>query len=215
MVPIRIACWLAGVVQGNCTSHSWNSWEPAVNQRRRVGMLPESRAHFMTGWDAPSSWMNRMPSISGSLIWPGLMRSNEVANDSSVPALTIHASRVPKAAAIQAAANESQNESTVMPGTTLKTICITMAWPNRVARATAHQPMAADTWTRTGRTMAPTTPVTAAAAASGHQDVAVKPGINRSVRSKARKEKNQATSRRTMSPDRIRDHSLLTGVMMT
>ena len=93
------------------------------------------------------------------------------AKDSSVPALMSQVSRVPNAAAIQAAATAVQNESNSTPGTNVSASCITSAWPNSVARATAIQPIAAATSTSTGRTIMPTTPVAAAATSSGVQDV--------------------------------------------
>ena len=88
-----------------------------------------------------------------------------------MPALKIQASRVPNAAVIQAAATAVQNESKDAPGTSANAICITIAWPKSVARATAIQPIAAASSTSTGRTIMPTTPVTAAATSSGPHDV--------------------------------------------
>ena len=71
----------------------------------------------------------------------------------------------------QAAATAVPNESNDAPGTMSIAICITIAWPNRVAAATASQPMAAATSTSTGRTIMPTRPATAAAATNGNHEV--------------------------------------------
>ena len=105
--------------------------------------------------------------MSGSGISLARIRSRLAPNDSSVPALMIHARIVPKAAAIQAAATAVQNESKLAPGTMSRARYITSAWPKTVARATATQPIKELRPTRTGRTIAPTTPVTAAAATRG------------------------------------------------
>ena len=53
----------------------------------------------------------------------------------------IQTSNVPNAAAIQDAATAVQKESKRAPGTTAKASCMTMAWPNTVASATATQPI--------------------------------------------------------------------------
>ena len=110
-VPIRSACWLAGVVQGSCTVHGSRLCEPASTQRRSVGMLPDCSAQRMTGCDTPSSWTNSTPSTSGSGTSVGLVRSSAAANDSSVPALTSQVRKVPNAAASQEASTTVQNES--------------------------------------------------------------------------------------------------------
>ena len=93
------------------------------------------------------------------------------ANDSSVPALISQVRSVPNAAAIQAAATAVQKESNCTPGTTDSASCITSAWPNRVASATATHPMAAASSTSSGRTIMPTSPVAAAATNSGAHEV--------------------------------------------
>ena len=134
-------------------------------------MEPDCRAHCMTGYDTPSSWMKTTPSTSGSGTSWGGSRRRVAAKDSSVPALISQVRTVPKAAAIQAAATAVQNESNPTPGTTVSASCITTAWPNRVASATAIHPMAAASSTRSGRTIMPTSPVAAAATTSGVQDV--------------------------------------------
>ena len=134
-------------------------------------MVPDCSAHCMTGKETPSSWTKSTPSTSGSGIVPGLRRSRLAAKDSSVPALVSQTSRVPKAAAIQAAATAVQNESKDAPGTMVRAICITTACPNSVARATAIQPIAAASSTSSGRTIMPTSPVTAAATSRGCHDV--------------------------------------------
>ena len=136
-----------------------------------MGIVPDRITHCMTGNDTPSSWTNTTPSTSGSEIWPGLMRSRLAAKDSSVPALRSHTSRVPNAAASQAAATAVQNESNAAPGTMVSAICMMIACPKSVPAATAIQPMLAATTTRTGRTIMPTSPVTAAAASNGHHEV--------------------------------------------
>ena len=72
-LPCRIACWLAGVVHGTWTIHSWTAWLPLSSQRRSVGIVPDCSTHCMTGNDTPSSWTNTTPSTSGSGISPGLI----------------------------------------------------------------------------------------------------------------------------------------------
>jgi hypothetical protein len=138
-----MACWLAGVVQGICTVHSCTACEPLSShapQRRHRARLQHP---CMTGNETPSSWTNTTPSTSGSETLPGLIRSRLAAKDSSVPALTSHTSRVPNAAASQAAATgRARTSRTTRPGTMSMAICITMACPNSVAAPTASQPMA-------------------------------------------------------------------------
>ena len=119
-----------------------------------------------------------------------------------MPALTSQARRVPNAAASQAAATAVQNESKVAPGTRARASCITIAWPNSVASATAIQPMAAATSTSTGRTIMPTRPVTAAATTTGRQEVTLKPGRSQTVMARARAASAQDTSSRTASEGR-------------
>ena len=68
-VPCRMPCWLAGVVHGSCTVHSWRRCVPESTQRRRVGIVPDCSAHWATGNGTPSSWTNTTPSISGSATW--------------------------------------------------------------------------------------------------------------------------------------------------
>ena len=88
-----------------------------------------------------------------------------------MPALRIHTRSVPNAAAIQAAATAVPKSSKLAPGTMARASCITSAWPKIVASATATQPIRALSRTRTGRTIMPTSPVTAAAATRGFHDV--------------------------------------------
>lgn len=109
--------------------------------------------------------------MSGSETSLARIRSRLAANDSSVPALRIHARIVPNAAAIQAAATAVQNDSKLAPGTRYNARYITSAWPKTVARATATQPIKELRPTRTGRTIAPTMPVTAAARSRGVHEV--------------------------------------------
>ena len=170
-LPCRSACWLAGVVHGIWTVHSCTACEPLSIQRRSVGMLPDWRTQRITGNDTPSSCTKSTPSTSGSSMWPGLMRSRLAVNDSSVPALLSQASRVPKAAAIQAAANAVQKESNAAPGTRSRARYITIACPKRVARPTATHPNAEESCTSTGRTIMPTRPVIAEAATRGSHEV--------------------------------------------
>ena len=65
-VPCRMPCWLAGVVHGSCTVHSWSRWLPESTQRRRVGIVPDCSAHWATGKGTPSSCTKTTPSTSGS-----------------------------------------------------------------------------------------------------------------------------------------------------
>ena len=131
------------------------------------------------------------------------MRSREPTNISSVPALSIHDSRVPNAAAIQDAATTVQKESKWTPGTQRRTSPITIAWPTTAPSATASHPMAAAIWTRTGRTIMPMTPVPAVATTNGHQESKERPGSTAAVSPSASVETDQETRRRTRSPDRI------------
>jgi hypothetical protein len=126
-VPWRIACWLAGVVHGICTIHSWSVWEPPSTQRRTVGIVPELSAHCMTGKDTPSNWRNRTPSTSASGTCFGLIRSSDATNVSSVPAVRIQTRSVPKAAVIQAASTAVQKSAKLAPGTIASATCITIA----------------------------------------------------------------------------------------
>ena len=77
----------------------------------------------------------------------------------------IHDSNVATAEAIQAAATASAKDEVWMPGTRPIAICRTTAWPTTARASTASHPIREATRTMTGRTMAPTTPATSAAAA--------------------------------------------------
>ena len=75
-------CWLAGVVHGSCTVHSWRRWVPESTHRRSVGIVPDCSAHWATGNGTPSSCTNTTPSISGS----GTARCDAKARSAAVKA---------------------------------------------------------------------------------------------------------------------------------
>ena len=62
---------------------------------------------------------------------------------------------------------------------------ITIAWPTTAPSATASHPIAAATWTSTGRTIMPMTPVPAVATTNGHQESKERPGSTAAVRPSA------------------------------
>ena len=116
-----------------------------------------------------------------------------------MPAVRIQTRSVPNAAVIHAARTAVQKLSKFAPGTTASAIVITRAWPKIVASPTAIHPIRALRLTRTGRTIMPTSPVTAAATTSGNHDVYVNPGSSSAVSRSARNVRNHDASSLTTS----------------
>ena len=115
-------------------------------------------------------------------------RTSAAVNASGVPEVHSHATTVAAAAAIQAAASTTQNESASTPGISVSASARITACPSTASRSTASQPIAALATTSSGRTSAPTTSVAAAAASNCGNDVNPRPGSTAAAKARARTE---------------------------
>ena len=97
LAPCSSPAWLAGVVDGSCTSQDVATWLPERTHRVRVGRSPLWIAHCSNGAGSPSTWMKTTPGVVEVVVAVRDLRdcrSRYDRNPVSSPALTSHVTTV-------------------------------------------------------------------------------------------------------------------------